>query len=147
MIMRKWGFVAGLALFVVLMVPLLVVYSEADVVVGEDTIFLGEIPGETTAVDVAGGYAYVGFVDDFHVVDVRDVEKPVSVGNLQMSEEIRSIQVEGGLAYVLLQNELHIIDTTNPDSPVPRGSYVDDTITAMVVQEPSGQTHTKPTAP
>jgi len=136
MMTRKWSFVAGLALFVALMLPLLVVYGEADVVVVEDTIFLGEIPGQTTAVDVAGGYAYVGFVDDFHVVDVRDVEKPVSVGNLLMSEEIRSIQVEGGLAYVNTTNSLVVVDVSLPEHPIARGSWTDAIVTDLVVVEP-----------
>jgi len=136
MIMRKRSYVAGLALFVALMLPLLVVYSEADVVVGEETIFLGEIPGETTAVDVAGGYAYVGFLDEFHVVDVRDVEKPVSVGNLVMSEEIRSIQVEGGLGYVNTTNSLVVVDVSLPEQPAARGSWSDTNVAYLVVVEP-----------
>jgi len=136
MIGRKWGFAAGLTLFVALMLPLLVVYSEAEVVVAEDTIFLGEIPGQTTTVDVAGGYAYVGFVDEFHVVDVRDVEKPFSVGNLLMSEEIRDIQVEGGLAYVNTTNSLVVVDVSLPEQPAARGSWSDTIVTEMVVVEP-----------
>ena len=82
-----------------------------------------EPEGLTYAIDVRGGYAYVGAGRRFVVVDVSHPSKPMVAGEVQFPSGILDIFVAGALAYVADGDSgLRIVDVRNSAAPVEIGA-------------------------
>lgn len=90
---------------------------------GRNVEFVGQIGGPTTAVYVAGQYAYIGEGRYLRILDVSSPSTPTAVGRLPVPEGIQCVHVSGNFAYVALgASGLQIIDITNPIQPTLCGS-------------------------
>jgi hypothetical protein len=73
-------------------------------------------PAQLYALDVSGGYAYVGAGDvGLHVVDVRDPERPRWLTTLEV--DANTVAVQGNLAAVGGLRELNLVDVGDPNRP------------------------------
>jgi len=81
-----------------------------------------EIPADaTSAIASDGGYACVGYSDDFFgleglsIIDIDPVEDAYVVTSIDM-EYPKDIEMSGGYAYVTAVDSLHVIDIDPPES-------------------------------
>lgn len=85
----------------------------------------GRIGGDTYAVAVAGGYAYLGVGLRLLVVDVSDPGRPRAIGKaLEFSGVIQDIHIIGDRIYLAAgEAGLRLIDASDPAALVEIGSY------------------------
>lgn len=74
--------------------------------------------GSCQAVDVQGGYAYIGNGPTFHVLDVSDPQTPFIVGEYVADEIIYDIKLRESLAYVATEATLLILNVADPQQPL-----------------------------
>ena len=69
----------------------------------------------------AGNYAYVMADPGLRIVDITEPTMPVSVGSLDIPDQVKSITVAGNYAYIANGTSLRIVDVANPIAPVAAG--------------------------
>lgn len=100
---------------------------------------IGQVGGVSTAVTLAGHYAYVGVGPRLHILDISDPARPFLVGQSPVWHSLVSdIAVVGNYAYVAAgYGGLHILDISDLATPVEVASYDDEGVAESVVVQDS----------
>ena len=87
------------------------------------------------AVDVEGGYAYVGTADGLAIVDVSDPVVPALVGNLSLGTAVRDVRVRAGVAFLATDAVAAVVvdvsDATAPAALASLGAGIGSTDLAL----------------
>gem|GEM_PF-1493134 len=72
---------------------------------------------------ISGDYAYVGSLQDFHIINISNPNNPTVIGslNLFISWDVRKIIVVGNNAYLIIGDHFKIIDISDKTNPVLNG--------------------------
>lgn len=107
--------------------------SSAAVMATINMRVVGQIGGESLAIDVEGNYAYIGVGPRLVILDCSDPVHPTFVGQSRvMRDLVRNVIVVGTYAYVNAGG-LWVIDVSRPAAPREVGVYAVDTIADVAV--------------
>lgn len=107
--------------------------------VGEPSslVELGSVPGFAVDIDVKDEIALVADSSDgLIIVDIRNPSAPAEVAVMPLDGSVRGVRRDGNLAFVAVYRKgLRIIDITAPDAPLLIGSYDEDEIEGLAVND------------
>ncbi len=76
-----------------------------------------------TAVFATTDYAYISSGQNLEILDLSNIQNPISVGNVVTSGTVNGIYVVGNYAY-LASSGLNIVDITDPTAPISVGKLL-----------------------
>ena len=87
---------------------------------------LAQLGGSSKAVSVVGDYAYIGIGARLEILDIKDLSKPIVIGQSGiLADAIRNLDISGNYVYISagLDGGLIVIDITDTEHPVQMGNY------------------------
>lgn len=90
---------------------------------------LPSTPEKAISIFYANGQIYIGTEknsgEEFHIVDVANVQNPARIGSFEVDENVNGIYVLNNIVYVASDHssELKILDVSNPANIIELGNY------------------------
>jgi hypothetical protein len=93
-------------------------------------------PARDTAVEVAGGRAYLGSGEELRILDVSDPSAPTELGRASIANDVRDLVVVGDTVFLAAGGAgLRILDVSNPRAPVEVGGNAEHYARSVEVVE------------